>query len=274
MHKEFIEEINFQVSKKIKSKEEIDYLLQKKFGKVFVKNRLEELKFLINYTPFFLIHLDVLKDSILKFLKDDVDFQSLLSKGIYSNGIHKVKYIDSQLVRSKLFLLGYLNYYELVGEEYLIKFDFFAELSQINGIISLDEFKGLQKKKEELGNRGEVFVLNLEKNRLPGMPVVQTSLYNTSAGYDILSFKEFGNLDFKNQLMIEVKTFKNSFQIYISENEYLKHKASNGNHIFKIVKENDHGELMIYKTIENLEEFISSSNCSIKVIPTYKIDLI
>ena len=149
MHKEFIEEINFQVSKKIKSKEEIDYLLQKKFGKVFVKNRLEELKFLIDYTPFFLIHLDVLKDSILKFLKDDVDFQSLLSKGIYSNGIHKVKYIDSQLVRSKLFLLGYLNYYELVGEEYLIKFDFFAELSQINGIISLDEFKGLQKKKEE-----------------------------------------------------------------------------------------------------------------------------
>jgi hypothetical protein len=115
-------------------------------------------------------------------------------------------------------------------------------------------------------------VLNLEKSRLPGMPIVQTSLYNISAGYDILSFKEVGTLDFKNQLMIEVKTFKNSFQIYISENEYLKHKANNGNHIFKIVKENDNGELMIYKTIENLEEFITSFNSSIRVISTFKID--
>jgi hypothetical protein len=137
MYKEFIEEINFQVLKKIKTKEEIDYLLQKKIGKVFVKNRLEELKLLINYKPFFLIKFDALKDSTLKYLKQDSDFQSLLSKSHYLNGTHKIKYIDSQVVRSKLFLLGYFDYYELVCDEYIIKFDFFEEFSHITGIISL-----------------------------------------------------------------------------------------------------------------------------------------
>ncbi len=87
----------------------------------------------------------------------------------------------------------------------------------------------------------------------------------------------------KLKICISISRAPSLFGTYFHNNLYkkykinafykaLKIKTDQLKTVFDIVKENDDGELMIYKTIENLEEFITSFNSSIRVISTYKID--
>ena len=101
----------------------------------------------------------------------------------------------------------------------------------------LIDFEKENKKHRRLGERGEVIVLNaerdflMEKDKALAKRIRQISKENTSAGYDILSFEEDGQNKY-----IEVKSTNNSpsstVNFQISSNEYEKAKELKNYYIY------------------------------------------
>lgn len=88
--------------------------------------------------------------------------------------------------------------------------------------ISLDKFLESKKEAERIGELGELFVLDYEKQKLIDInrgdlaeKVRYMSLENVAAGYDILSFNEDGE-----EMFIEVKSTKHDYMVFeITQNE-------------------------------------------------------
>lgn len=107
----------------------------------------------------------------------------------------------------------------------------------------------------ELGLKGELIVLQWEKNRLKkeGLGFLSTRVRHVSqelgdsAGYDVLSY----DVD-EREIFIEVKTTKNneSARFYLTPNEVEKMRSSQSYYIYRLVINND----------ENAELHIISSN--------------
>jgi len=101
----------------------------------------------------------------------------------------------------------------------------------------LIDFEKENKKHRRLGERGEVIVLNVErdflkeKDKALAKRIRQISKENTSAGYDILSFEEDGQNKY-----IEVKSTNNSpsstVNFLITSNEYEKAKELKNYYIY------------------------------------------
>lgn len=95
-----------------------------------------------------------------------------------------------------------------------------------------------------LGEKGEEYILGIEKEKLRDTPyqnqIKQVSKYESSAGYDILSYEKTGE-----ELYIEVKsTDKNNDTFYITQNE-----------IDKASKLKDNGKrYSIYRVVNVLTE--------------------
>jgi len=87
--------------------------------------------------------------------------------------------------------------------------------------LTYDEFKKLQKSKEEAGFRAEEFVINYEKLRLDGHPLLsqirQISKIKVDAGYDVISFNSLSSKI--HDRYIEVKSFTGTMGFYWSRNE-------------------------------------------------------
>lgn len=87
--------------------------------------------------------------------------------------------------------------------------------------LSIVELKARLKAKEELGKKGEMFVLDFEKNRLANHPSVtdvsRISEDYVNAGYDIESFENEDSI--VSDRFIEVKTYANEISFYWSSNE-------------------------------------------------------
>lgn len=87
--------------------------------------------------------------------------------------------------------------------------------------LSFEEFKRLQKIKEELGNRAEEYVVFYEQERLKEHPytkrIKQISKIKINAGFDVASFDGLNSRDFDR--FIEVKSFTGNPEFYWSDNE-------------------------------------------------------
>lgn len=87
--------------------------------------------------------------------------------------------------------------------------------------ITLEQLQKRLEIEQEIGEQGEIFVLNYEKSRCnfsnnDKLKIRQISHIDVSAGYDIISFHDEINL---NRRYIEVKTYKGTPHFYWSSNE-------------------------------------------------------
>lgn len=87
--------------------------------------------------------------------------------------------------------------------------------------LTYDKFKDLQKAKEAAGFLAEEFVLNYEKIRLAGHPLIfhirQISRIKVDAGYDVISFNSLTSKTLDRY--IEIKSFTGKPSFYWSRNE-------------------------------------------------------
>jgi hypothetical protein len=273
MYKDFIEDINSNYFNGVRLEEQMSYLLFRKFGKPFVIKRLAELKTLVSYQPFESIDFQILERCIIKYLSNDSEFARILSVSKYIDGTHRVNVPDRKSDQEKINLLGYIDKLSLENDHLIIKYDFFKENQVSPRKLPIEAFRNIQMFNENLGQRGEEYVFNLEKERLPGMPLKMMSLEDVKAGFDILSYRNPNDVNTLNQLMIEVKTFKNSFHFFVSNNEYNTHTENPGRHIFVIIREDESGILSIYKVIEDLELFLKINPTLVTIIPTFRIEM-
>jgi hypothetical protein len=99
---------------------------------------------------------------------------------------------------------------------------FFQKLiSDIHRKLTLEELKQKLEKQEEIGEKGELFVLQFEKQRcnfsnLAKSKIRQISHVDVSAGYDIISFEDE---TCSSHRYIEVKTYIGNPHFYWSANE-------------------------------------------------------
>lgn len=87
--------------------------------------------------------------------------------------------------------------------------------------LTYEEFKRIQKIKEELGDWAEEQIILYEKRRLEGHPrldrIQKISKIKVDAGFDIISFEGTESLDFDR--FIEVKSYSGKLEFYWSSNE-------------------------------------------------------
>lgn len=101
--------------------------------------------------------------------------------------------------------------------------------------VTLDELKERLKRQELQGEQGEQFALHYELARLgkmgfiPGAYPKRISIFDASAGYDIVSYMKPSSTGFDR--FIEVKTYLGKPHFYWSSNEIEKAKAL-GDHYF------------------------------------------
>jgi hypothetical protein len=85
--------------------------------------------------------------------------------------------------------------------------------------------------KEDVGRRGEEIAINYERSRT-GLEPIWQSIYDNTAGYDILSCIDF---DLGNRLFIEVKSStlaRSKAHFYLSKNEYNFAKQKENYHLY------------------------------------------
>lgn len=107
-------------------------------------------------------------------------------------------------------------------------------------ITTQEELLNQIEKQQIMGQAGEEFVLNFEKNRCPFSnaqkeQIKQISLVDTSAGYDIISFHSCGDM---HRRYIEVKTFSGKEHFNWSENEINSAKLRGENYYIYLVDYN------------------------------------
>lgn len=122
-------------------------------------------------------------------------------------------------------LLISFNAISSINEEFRVakEYDnFFGELIQrTSRKLSLEQFQKKLLAEQEMGERGELFVLHFEKSRCQFTEsdkkrIRQISHIDVSAGYDIISFHDEISL---KRRYIEVKTFRGTPHFYWSANE-------------------------------------------------------
>lgn len=122
-------------------------------------------------------------------------------------------------------LLITLNALVAAGSEYRIpkEYDkFFGRLiKSANKRLTLEQLKKKLDEETELGEKGELFVLDFERNRCKYLEpdlqrIRQISHIDVTAGYDIISFHDAVSL---KRRYIEVKTYRGKPHFYWSANE-------------------------------------------------------
>jgi hypothetical protein len=117
--------------------------------------------------------------------------------------------------------------------------EFFQNLvSEIHHRVSLEELKQKLLTQEEIGEKGEQFVLSFERNRCnfsqaAQKRIRQISHVDTSAGYDIISFN---NESCTSHRYIEVKTFTGDPHFYWSANEIDSARIRGNNYYIYLVE--------------------------------------
>ena len=129
--------------------------------------------------------------------------------------------------------------------------------------------------KNEIGIEGELFILNLEKNKLKRKGqgnlvshVQHLSIDSDSYGFDILSFDENGN-----EKYIEVKTTIQGLNanFYMSENEFKKAKELKNYFIYRVFNfdlTTKKGKLYIVDASKDLETYFKATPTNYKLTPT------
>lgn len=129
--------------------------------------------------------------------------------------------LDSAVFRNLLITLGALsidNSFLSLNKEYE---DIFTETVFNKRKLPQEQLLKKLEKEREMGEAGEKFVLNYERQRCPfnsiqKQKIKQISIIDASAGYDIISFHS--ELTLKKRY-IEVKTYLGKPHFYWSENE-------------------------------------------------------
>ena len=130
--------------------------------------------------------------------------------------------MSSSLYRNILLQLGALHE---VGGGFLlagcIEESFKAHVRSQNAKMTLDRLREIQQRQAELGERGELFVLEFERVRLSNTKfsksVKRISEVDVAAGYDIVSYA--GNESTSADRFIEVKTYVGAPHFFWSANE-------------------------------------------------------
>lgn len=104
-----------------------------------------------------------------------------------------------------------------VSENY--ETDFSSQLRIRKDKFTLDQLRQKQEEQNKRGLEAEIFVLEMERNRLPqrAYKIKRISDYDVSAGYDIVSFSDSDSSVYDR--FIEVKCYIGSPHFYWSENE-------------------------------------------------------
>ena len=136
-----------------------------------------------------------------------------LPKGAFS--------FDSAIFRNMLITLGYLTlkngiyFIEPSGSE-----DFAKKVVARRKRVSLEQLRKALEHEQEVGDAGEEFVANFERNRLSpekALMVMRVSQVDVAAGYDIVSFNDDNSVGIDR--FIEVKTFIGAKHFHWSANE-------------------------------------------------------
>ncbi len=139
---------------------------------------------------------------------------------------------------------------------------------------NLEKLKQELEKDEEIGEAGELFVLQYEKDRLNEKSrnkVKQISHIDVTAGFDIVSVMDDAST--KNDRFIEVKTYIGHPHFYISKNEKLKAELLREHYFIYLVNYNKIGKPG-YKPeiIQNPVDGIFNSDEWSQSISTYLIE--
>jgi hypothetical protein len=122
--------------------------------------------------------------------------------------------------------------------------------------LSLEELKRKLANQEKAGEEAELWVLSKEKERLKNHPfkdeIARISEKFVTAGFDIVSFKTTQSLDFDK--FIEVKSFANTPEFYLTSNEVDKAKELGSNYILVVVDRSRIGDPQ-YKPIEIINPY-------------------
>lgn len=147
--------------------------------------------------------------------------------------------------------------------------------------LSLEDFKKRQERKEKWGEDAEKFVLEYEKQRLGKNDILQMSLVNVGAGYDILSYHS--SSDTSHNRHIEVKSYDGDAggatpYFYLTENEKKVAQEMKNNYVLYLVDRAKVGEeepsnciIQVRNPYEKIIENSDSWNISIMKKITYRI---
>ncbi len=107
-------------------------------------------------------------------------------------------------------------------------------------VLSLEQFKELQKIKESRGQNAELFVVDYERARLHGHPLKNRiriiSNIDVGAGYDIVSFNSMHSRSIDR--FIEVKSFSKNLGFFWSRNEISSAQLRGDDYFLYIVDSN------------------------------------
>lgn len=104
-----------------------------------------------------------------------------------------------------------------VNEDYEVNFS--SQLRSRKDKFTIEQLRQRQEEQNKRGLEAEMFVLQLERNRLPqkAYKIKRISDFDVSAGYDIVSFKDSESTVYDR--FIEVKCYLGDPHFYWSENE-------------------------------------------------------
>jgi hypothetical protein len=179
-------------------------------------------------------------------------------------------------IRNLLMELGIVSL-ETKTNQYILDMNFLDKHIETETNLSAKGFKQLQKMREELGYRAEIWVLQDEKKRLANFPdllikIQLLSQISVNAGFDILSFEGLfsGNGDPIHRY-IEVKAVRKSApRFYWSVNEIKKAKELKELYWLYLVYYLDSGKFIVdsVERISNPYEIINNNkiwNCQVEL---------
>lgn len=128
---------------------------------------------------------------------------------------------DSAIFRNMLITLGYLSlkngiYYVDPANSHLFEKKIVARRKK----ITLEQLQKKLEREQQIGDEGELFVVDYEKRRLTpekAKMVMRISQVDVAAGYDIISVKD--NMSERADRFIEVKTYIGSKHFHWTRNE-------------------------------------------------------
>jgi hypothetical protein len=241
----------------------------KHFPKVIKQSNLEEIKVMLMQNIFYALKYENLLTDYIDLDSLDFDISSgetlLLADSIplrYS-GLRK-------LMKSLGFFVDIKNrpiYYQ-IGEEHQEFFhDHVLEWIHKSSSYSIDtgltyeEFKRIQKIKEELGDWAEEQIVLYEIKRLEGHPqldrIKKISKIKVNAGYDIISFEGIDSFDIDR--FIEVKSYSGKLEFYWSKNEItVANRKKNHYFLYLVDRDNTiskkHNPIIIQNPYDSVHE--------------------
>lgn len=210
--------------------EDENYIInQRQFPKDIKRSNLEEIRKKLIHDIFYALNNESLLTDYIDL--DSLDFDIITGETLLLTDSIPLRYSGlRKLMKSLGFFVDIRKspiYYQ-IGEEHqeffhdhVLEWIHKSSSYSIETGLTFEEFKRIQKIKEELGDWAEEQIILYEKRRLEGHPrlgrIQKISKIKVNAGFDIISFEGIESLYIDR--FIEVKSYSGKLEFYWSSNE-------------------------------------------------------